>query len=82
MGEAERLAEDIGHRQTMALLRYNRALLTWYQGDAAATRTYLLQAQQIAQAISSTRLLRRIENTLEGLDAAAPPTERLILFYD
>ncbi|MBP8002751.1 MAG: hypothetical protein KA314_10925 [Chloroflexi bacterium] len=82
LDEAEQLAETIGHRQTMALLRYNRALLTWYQGDAAATRTYLHQAQQIAQAISSTRLLRRIENTLEGLDAAAPPTERLILFYD
>ena len=82
LAEAERLAEEIGHRQTMALLRYNRALLTWYQGDAAASRTHLLQAQTMAQAIASTRLLRRIENTLEGLDAAALPTERLILFYD
>ena len=39
LAEAEQLAEEIGHRQTMALLRYNRALLTWYQGDAAASRT-------------------------------------------
>lgn len=82
LSEGEKLAEEIGHRQTMALLRYNRALLTWYQGDAAASRTYLLHAQTMAQAIASTRLMRRIENTLNGLDAAAAPSERLILFYD
>ena len=80
--ESEELAQAIGHRQTIALLIYNRGLLMRQMGDAAAARTYLFQAQQIAQAIGSTRLLRRIENTMRGLDAAALPTERLILFYD
>jgi len=82
LAEGEQLAEEIGHRQTRALLRYNRALLTWYQGDAAASRTHLLETKQLAETTASTGLLQRIENTVERLDAAAPPSERLILFYD
>lgn len=82
LSEAEQLAQEIGHRQTMALLRYNRALLTWYQGDAAASRPHFIQAQHIAQTVNNPRLLQRIEHLLERLDAAALPTERLILFYD
>lgn len=80
--ESEALAQAIGHRQTIALLTYNRGLLRGQMGDAAAARLHLFQAQHLAQAIHSTRLLWRIENTLRGLDAAALPTERLILFYD
>ncbi len=80
--EGEQLAEAIGHRQTMALLGYNRALLTWYQGDAAASRTHFLEAKRLAETTASTRLLQRIENSLESMDAAALPSERLILFYD